>query len=243
MPTSRWSRRCALLLASVVTPLICGAAAGATTQPAISAGDDVAGPALAVAPAVRLAPPTTTTKSTTTTSASSTTAPSSTTPTTTTFAPTIVFPMNPVPYCLALDNYGDPRSGGRTHQGTDIMGYYKWTADQIPNQEVYAVVDGTLGNQKIDGTSDAVLSGNSWRLYSATGPEYYMYAHLSRFADGLTNGSVVKQGQVIGYVGDTGDPGEGNYHLHFEVHPTGTSTYVVNPMPYLKPVMPASCLS
>ncbi|MCU1365784.1 MAG: hypothetical protein JWN39_1423, partial [Ilumatobacteraceae bacterium] len=33
--------------------------------------------------------------------------------------------------------------------------------------------------------------------------------------------SFVHQGQIIGYVGDTGDPGPGNYHLHFEVHPNG----------------------
>ena len=45
----------------------------------------------------------------------------------------------------------------------------------------------------------------------------FYYAHLSRYADGLAEGSVVKQGEVIAYVGDTGNAGPGNYHLHFSI--------------------------
>jgi len=235
MSQTRWRVRCALALAVVCAPValleIAGPSltAGATSAAVLTADSDVTGPAVAAQQAVRVSPPTrggTTTTSTTT--------PASVTS-------TLVFPMQPTPFCMLLDNYGDPRSGGRIHEGTDILGYYKWTADQIPNQEVYAVVAGTLGGQKIDGQADATLSGNSWRLYSVGIKTYYMYAHLSRFADGLTNGSVVKQGQLIGYVGDTGDPGEGNYHLHFEVHPTGDSSVTVDPMPLLRPVIPAGC--
>ncbi|MCU1391981.1 MAG: peptidase family [Ilumatobacteraceae bacterium] len=125
-----------------------------------------------------------------------------------------IFPMQTTPRCAILDNFGDPRSGGRTHQGTDMLA----TLDQ----EVYAVVDGTLSHQVVDGTAASTLSGNSWHLDAAgTTKTYYAFMHLSHFAAGLSNGSAVSQGQLIGYVGDTGDAGPGNYHLHFEVHPNG----------------------
>ena len=234
MSQTRWRVRCALALVASCAPLALGElgcpamSADASAAVVLTSDGDVSGPAVAAQQAVRISPPTAPGGATTTTPTSVTA--------------TLVFPMQATPFCMLLDNYGDARPGGRIHEGTDILGYYKWTADQIPNQEVYAVVDGTLGAQKIDGQPDAVLSGNSWRLYSVGSKTYYMYAHLSRFADGLANGSVVKQGQLIGYVGDTGDPGEGNFHLHFEVHPTGDSGVTVDPMPLLRPVIPAGCV-
>lgn len=45
----------------------------------------------------------------------------------------------------------------------------------------------------------------------------YYYAHLDSYADGLTEGKRVRQGEVIGAVGDTGNAGPGNYHLHFAI--------------------------
>lgn len=144
--------------------------------------------------------------------------------------PTGFFPMDPSPKCDILTNFGDPRSGGRRHEGVDILATL--------GQAVYAVVDGTLTFQaKVgDGTAGSALSGNLWRLTAADGT-YYVYAHLSGFAPGLSRGSVVQRGQVIGYVGDTGNPGPGNYHLHFEVHPGGG--VAVDPMPLLE--VPAAC--
>jgi peptidoglycan LD-endopeptidase LytH len=140
----------------------------------------------------------------------------------------INFPMNPLPKCaLSKTSFGQPRSGGRTHEGIDLMGSL--------GQEVYAIDNGTLTRQVFDGPT-ALLSGNAWYL---TMPDktYYFYAHLSKFADGLSAGSVVTRGQLIGYVGDTGDPGPGNYHLHFEVHPKGAEP--VNPYALL--TIPKSC--
>ena len=52
---------------------------------------------------------------------------------------------------------------------------------------------------------------------NTNGDLVFYYAHLSRYADGLTEGSLVNQGQVIAYVGDTGNAGPGNYHLHFSI--------------------------
>ena len=142
------------------------------------------------------------------------------------------FPMEVVPRCDILDNFGDPRSGGRTHQGSDLL--------STLGQEVYAMADGTLTGQTIDGsgTSGSLLSGNLWTLTASDGTgTYYVYAHLSAFAPGLTKGSKVRAGQLIGFVGDTGNAGPGNYHLHFEIHPNGGAA--VNPLPLL--TIPPAC--
>jgi peptidoglycan LD-endopeptidase LytH len=143
----------------------------------------------------------------------------------------IMFPMYPSPKCsLDKSSFGQPRAGGRTHEGIDLMASL--------GQEIYAVADGTLTKKTITGNSDATLSGNAWRLQLSDGTKtYYFYAHLSAFADGLNQGDKVTKGQVIGYVGDTGDPGPGNYHLHFEVHPMGDAA--VNPYPLL--AIPTAC--
>ncbi len=141
----------------------------------------------------------------------------------------LMFPMNPLPKCaLSKTSFGQPRPPDRTHEGIDLMASL--------GQEIYAADNGTITRMTIDGAANATLSGNAMYL---TMPDktYYFYAHLSRFADGLTAGTVVTRGQLIGYVGDTGDPGPGNYHLHFEVHPKGGAA--VNPYPLL--TIPKSC--
>lgn len=140
---------------------------------------------------------------------------------------TIPFPMATTPRCYILDNFGDPRSGGRRHEGVDLLATL--------GQEVYAVADGVLTDQT---DISSPLAGNSWGLTATTGV-YYFYAHLSAFASGLTKGATVRRGDLLGYVGDTGNPGPGNYHLHFEVHPGGPRTPAVDPLPLL--AIPGAC--
>jgi murein DD-endopeptidase MepM/ murein hydrolase activator NlpD len=143
----------------------------------------------------------------------------------------LIFPLNPLPMCyLSKTSFGQPRPGGRIHEGIDLMASL--------GQEIYAVGNGTLVRQAIDGNADATLSGNAWKLQLSDGTgTYYFYAHLSKFADGLKVGDSVTTGQLIGYVGDTGDAGPGNYHLHFEVHPKGGAA--VDPFPLL--TIPKAC--
>ena len=122
--------------------------------------------------------------------------------------------------CSFADTWQQSRPGGRLHEGVDIMG--------VKGLALYAVVDGTI--TKMYG-ADAALSGNALRLTASDGT-YFFYAHLDSFAPGIAVGSVVKAGQIIGYMGSTGFAG--SPHLHFEVHPKGGAA--VSPYPVVKAV-------
>ena len=123
--------------------------------------------------------------------------------------------------CWFTDSWGAPRSGGRTHEGVDVLA--------AQGNKVYAVDDGVLTKQYIDAPGS--LSGNGWRLTRADGT-YFFYAHFSAFAPGLSVGSSVKAGQIIGLIGMTGNAG--SPHLHFEVHPGGGAP--INPTPTIAAV-------
>lgn len=114
-----------------------------------------------------------------------------------------------------IDSWGAPRYGGRLHTGTDLMG-----ARGTP---LVAVADGTLqlGNNPV--------GGNTVWLYADHGVAYF-YAHLDGFAT-VSSGQWVGGGTVIGYMGDTGNPAPGAYHLHFGMTPGGMGA--VNPYPTL----------
>jgi murein DD-endopeptidase MepM/ murein hydrolase activator NlpD len=102
------------------------------------------------------------------------------------------------------DSWGDPRSGGRGHRGIDLM-----AREGTP---VVATADGV-----VEKLFDSRLGGTTLYLRSADRRWTYYYAHLSAYAPGMREGLLVRAGQVLGYVGDTGDAGEGNHHLHFSV--------------------------
>ena len=122
--------------------------------------------------------------------------------------------------CSFVDSWHEPRPGGRLHIGVDIIG--------PKGLALYAVVDGTI--TKMYG-ADSKLSGNALRL-TAPDSTYFFYAHLDSFAPGITIGSAVRAGQIIGYMGATGNAGIS--HLHFEIHPGGGEA--INPFPVVKAV-------
>lgn len=123
--------------------------------------------------------------------------------------------------CWFSDDWGDPRGAGRRHEGTDLFA--------AAGSYVYAVVDGTLTRRAWD--QPGLRSGNAWWLTAADGSgTYYFYAHLEDFAPELSVGSRVEAGQIIGFMGNTGD--SAFPHLHFEIHPGGGGA--VNPYPLLR---------
>ncbi|GEM_PF-1116073 len=75
------------------------------------------------------------------------------------------------------------------------------------------------------------LGGNSFHLTNERG-DYFYYAHLLRYAGGIEEGTPVTAGQVIGYVGNTGNAVTTPPHLHFEIHPDGGEP--INPFAYLE---------
>ncbi|MSO58838.1 MAG: hypothetical protein EXQ63_00740 [Ilumatobacteraceae bacterium] len=127
-----------------------------------------------------------------------------------------VFPVQGL--CSFIDSWHAPRESGRLHLGVDIIA--------PEGQLLYAVADGTISKVTNDGSGK--ISGNALRLVKADGT-YFFYAHMKSFAQGITEGTSVKAGQVIGLLGMTG---AGSAHLHFEVHPGGGEA--VNPYPVAK---------
>jgi murein DD-endopeptidase MepM/ murein hydrolase activator NlpD len=123
--------------------------------------------------------------------------------------------------CYYSDTFGFPRSGGRVHLGVDIIA--------AQGNLEYAAADGTI--TKIYTDYPGSLSGNGIRLTTSDG-SYFFYAHMSKLADGIGVGSKVHAGQIVGYIGHTGDTVVD--HLHFEVHPKGGSA--INPTPVVREV-------
>lgn len=110
------------------------------------------------------------------------------------------------------DSWGDARSGGRAHQGVDLIA--------ARNTPIVAIYSGT-----IDRLTNGNLSGLAIWLRANNG-DLFFYAHLESFAD-VSDGQSVSEGQVIGYNGSSGNAPDFLPHLHFEWHPGGGAA--VNP--------------
>ena len=119
------------------------------------------------------------------------------------------------------DSFGAPRMTGtkyeHSHQGTDILA--------PAGTDLLACERGIITQLGTD-----VLGGIKLWLKGESGT-YYYYAHLTDYAEGLHEGQLVEAGDVVGYVGTTGNAKGGPAHLHFEIHPDGGAA--VNPYPLL----------
>jgi murein DD-endopeptidase MepM/ murein hydrolase activator NlpD len=102
------------------------------------------------------------------------------------------------------DTYREARSGGRVHDAIDIPAPHL--------TPVLAATDGMILK-----LHQGALGGNSIYQLDPDGRTRYYYAHLDHYADGIEQGVHVHRGQVIGYVGDTGNAQPGDWHLHFSI--------------------------
>jgi len=102
------------------------------------------------------------------------------------------------------DTYNQARSEGRRHDAIDII------APQ--GTPVVATADGTVLKLFMSDKGGVTL----YEL-DPSGRYVYYYAHLMRYAEGVVEGKQLRRGDVIAYVGDTGNAGAGNYHLHFAI--------------------------
>lgn len=106
------------------------------------------------------------------------------------------------------DNFHEKR-GVRTHDALDIMA--------PRGTPVRAVDDGRIAK-----LYRGPMAGISVYQFDPATTRVYFYAHLDRYADGMKEGQAVARGDVIGYVGSTGNAPESAPHLHFAVHELGS---------------------
>ncbi len=151
--------------------------------------------------------------------------------------------MVPIVFPVAADSvrftsgFGDARDGGRLHRGQDLF-CPRWTP-------ILAAVGGSVDwiatkRPKPSKGYELLIRGDDGNLY--------FYAHLNNddpgtrddraepryaYARGLENGSRVRAGDVIGYVGDSGNAAPAGPHLHFEIH-IGKWGNAIDPAPSLR---------
>ena len=160
------------------------------------------------------------------------TAPSSTAERSTPVAPgtaaigaELIVPVSGIQPGQLANTFDDARGQGRVHEAIDIMA--------PRGTPVLAATDG-----KVEKLFTSVPGGLTIYQFDPDGRHAYYYAHLDRYAAGLVEGRVLKRGEVIGYVGSTGNASEDAPHLHFAIFVLGPEKRwwegtAINPYPVL----------
>jgi murein DD-endopeptidase MepM/ murein hydrolase activator NlpD len=116
----------------------------------------------------------------------------------------LLIPVEGIKLSQLSDNFDQPRGKERHHEALDIMA--------PKGTKVIAVADGQvvkLFNSK--------PGGLTVYQFDPSGKYAYYYAHLDHYADGIKEGSALKRGDLVGYVGTTGNANPDSPHLHFAV--------------------------
>jgi peptidoglycan LD-endopeptidase LytH len=139
----------------------------------------------------------------------------------------LLIPVQGVRASELRDTFSDARSEGRVHDAIDIMA--------PRNAPVLAAADGRI--VKLFRSEKGGIT--IYQLASADEHFVFYYAHLERYAEGLSEGHVARRGETIGYVGDTGNAAPGNTHLHFQIYRVADPKHFwtgenINPFPLLR---------
>lgn len=198
-----------------------------SSQPAQAARGEASPPTATTPPMTNKPPATTTTATTGAARPATTSQPNDAPPTTdpATDTPAKTSPVTDAPRATGLacpiagpnafsNTWGDSRSGGRSHEGVDMMSPL--------GTPVVAVTDGaaTMKTNTLGGITVGL---------NGTDGNYYYFAHLSAWEGSSRS---VRQGEVIGYVGHTGNTTAD--HLHFGIYPDGGAA--INPYPTVRPI-------
>lgn len=138
----------------------------------------------------------------------------------------LLMPVQGVAPADLRDTFGDGRdAGARPHEALDVMA--------PRGTPVLAVDEGRLVK-----LFTSVPGGLTLYQFDPSGRYAYYYAHLDRYADGLREGMTLQRGQLVGYVGSTGNANPDAPHLHFAIFRLGPERQwwkgtAVNPYPLL----------
>jgi len=129
-------------------------------------------------------------------------------------------PVHQVKRSQLKDTWGAARSQGRSHEGIDII---------VPRgTKVLSATEGLVADLRNNNLGGKVI----WIMGPAG--SWHYYAHLDGHKRGLQVGDYVKKGDVIGYVGNTGNARHTAPHLHYGIYLNGKGRNAVNPYPYLR---------
>lgn len=142
-----------------------------------------------------------------------------------THASSLLIPVQGARAADLSDTFSDARSEGRSHDAIDIMA--------PRGTPVVAVADG-----HVEKLFTSERGGLTVYQFEPSGRYAYYYAHLDRYADGLAEQQTIRRGQVIGYVGFTGNASPDAPHLHFAIFQLGPERRwwegtAINPYPLL----------
>ncbi len=139
--------------------------------------------------------------------------------------PPLRIPVQGIQAAELVDSFSDARGEDRIHDALDIM------ADE--GTPVLAVADGPVVK-----LFDSVPGGVTLYQFDDAGQVAFYYAHLQRYADGIEEGKQLRKGEVLGYVGHTGNANPAAPHLHFAIFVLGPDKRwwkgeAINPYPLL----------
>jgi len=135
----------------------------------------------------------------------------------------LAFPVQGIDPRKVRDTYDEKRAG-KPHEALDIMAPL--------GTPIVAVEDGSIAK-----LFDSKAGGLTIYQFDPSGRYAYYYAHLDRYAEGLAEGTAVRRGEVIGYVGSSGNAAANAPHLHFAIFRLGPERQwwkgtPLNPHPY-----------